>query len=78
MVPFLGTSTRALLQVGVVDMLQYFDTSKRLENAYKSIRYGGLAAVGQEGVPADISAVDPNTYAVRFMQFSATVFQEGK
>jgi hypothetical protein len=78
-------------------VLQYFDATKRIESAYKQLRYGGLEALealvgvgssspgnsssgeggalpsGAGGPPsADVSAVDPNRYAVRFMDFAAS------
>jgi hypothetical protein len=63
--PAFQNAARALLQVGVVDVLQFFDTSKRLENAYKQLA---------RGPTANISAVDPNAYAVRFMEFASAIF----
>jgi hypothetical protein len=51
--------------VGVVDVLQFFDTTKRLESAYKQLA---------KGPSANISAVDPNAYAVRFMEFASAIF----
>ncbi len=63
--PALQNASRALLQVGVVDVLQFFDTSKRLESAVKHLA---------RGTGANISAVDPNAYAVRFMEFASAIF----
>ena len=76
---------RAMVQVGIVDILQYYDSGKRMETAFKQLKYAGLAAVGVGGAEAragggnaaNISAVDPNLYAVRFAEFSARVFQPG-
>ena len=63
-----------------MDILQYFDTGKRMESAFKQLRYAGLAAVaaGSGAAAADVSAVDPNNYAVRFMGFAAGIFQPGE
>jgi hypothetical protein len=63
------SASRALVQVGVVDILQYFDTSKRVESAFKQLRYAGSAG--------GISAVDPNIYAVRFMSLVSSMFTPG-
>ena len=79
---------RALLQLGVIDVLQFYDASKMMESAYKTLRYGGLsAAVGGLGdssssllpsggpsSPTDISAIDPHRYAIRFMDLVARTF----
>ena len=82
-VPVHQVHRAGMVQVGVVDILQYFDTGKRMESAFKQFKYAGLAAVGVGGAeakagggnPANISAVDPNNYAVRFMGFAAGIFQ---
>lgn len=47
-----------LVQIGIIDLLQPYNTQKRFEHGLKSIRHANLHV--------DISAVDPNTYAVRF------------
>lgn len=41
---------------GIIDILQDYDITKKLENAYKSIQYD----------PNSISAVDPKQYSRRF------------
>lgn len=63
-------SERALVQVGVIDMLQTYDVSKRIENTLKSIRH----AVAHGNTDADISSVDPHKYAVRFTAFVRKIF----
>ena len=62
---------RALVQIGIVDVLQAYDVGKRVENAFKSMRYTiGSAKLGA----ADISSVDPAAYATRFTAFVAQIF----
>ena len=66
----LRDAARGLVQLGVIDVLQFFDATKQMESMYKRLRYGGLAAVGvgdatyagngERSVAADVSAVDPN------------------
>lgn len=51
---------------GVIDILQDYDISKKLEHAYKSIQYD----------PTSISAVDPKQYSRRFRDFIFKVFSE--
>ncbi|KAF3442140.1 hypothetical protein FNV43_RR16056 [Rhamnella rubrinervis] len=51
---------------GVIDILQDYDISKKLEHAYKSIQYD----------PTSISAVDPKQYSRRFRDFIFKVFAE--
>jgi hypothetical protein len=63
---------RALLQLGVIDMLQTYDVGKRMEHTLKSLRYA--VAHAQLGGDADISAVDPGRYAVRFMDMASRIF----
>lgn len=59
-------SKRVLVQLGLIDLFQFFGTGKKLENAFKAVRYG-------DG-KVDVSAVDPARYAVRFMAFAANIF----
>ncbi|XXG81482.1 hypothetical protein AAC387_Pa09g2106 [Persea americana] len=51
---------------GIIDILQDYDISKKLEHAYKSIQYD----------PTSISAVDPKQYSKRFRDFIYKVFAE--
>ncbi|XP_065856306.1 phosphatidylinositol 4-phosphate 5-kinase 4 [Euphorbia lathyris] len=51
---------------GIIDILQDYDISKKLEHAYKSIQYD----------PTSISAVDPKQYSRRFRDFIFRIFTE--
>lgn len=51
---------------GIIDILQDYDISKKLEHAYKSIQYD----------PTSISAVDPKQYSKRFRDFIYKIFTE--
>lgn len=51
---------------GIIDILQDYDISKKLEHAYKSIQYD----------PTSISAVDPKQYSRRFRDFIFNIFTE--
>ncbi|MED6161448.1 Phosphatidylinositol 4-phosphate 5-kinase 4 [Stylosanthes scabra] len=53
---------------GIIDILQDYDISKKLEHAYKSFQYD----------PTSISAVDPRLYSRRFRDFLFKVFVEDK
>ncbi|XP_042379514.1 phosphatidylinositol 4-phosphate 5-kinase 6-like isoform X2 [Zingiber officinale] len=55
-----------VLIFGVIDILQDYDISKKLEHAYKSIQYD----------PSSISAVDPKQYSRRFRDFIYRAFRE--
>ncbi|XP_026658227.2 phosphatidylinositol 4-phosphate 5-kinase 6-like [Phoenix dactylifera] len=55
-----------VLIFGIIDILQDYDISKKLEHAYKSIHYD----------PTSISAVDPKQYAKRFRDFIFRAFTE--
>ncbi|KAK6163079.1 hypothetical protein DH2020_002920 [Rehmannia glutinosa] len=54
------------LVFGIIDILQDYDISKKLEHAYKSFQYD----------PSSISAVDPRQYSKRFRDFIFRVFTE--
>lgn len=54
------------LTFGIIDILQDYDISKKLEHAYKSIQYD----------PTSISAVDPRQYSRRFRDFIFRIFTE--
>nr|CAD1833458.1 unnamed protein product [Ananas comosus var. bracteatus] len=55
-----------VLYFGIIDILQDYDISKKLEHAYKSIQYD----------PTSISAVDPKQYSKRFRDFIFKAFAE--
>ncbi|CAD6222761.1 unnamed protein product [Miscanthus lutarioriparius] len=55
-----------ILYFGIIDILQDYDISKKLEHAYKSFQYD----------PTSISAVDPRQYSRRFRDFIYKAFQE--
>ncbi|CAN1752628.1 Phosphatidylinositol 4-phosphate 5-kinase 4 [Linum perenne] len=55
-----------ILTFGIIDILQDYDISKKLEHAYKSIHYD----------PTSISAVDPKQYSRRFKDFIFRIFSE--
>ncbi|CAK9157678.1 unnamed protein product [Ilex paraguariensis] len=53
-----------VLYVGIIDILQDYNISKKIEHAYKSIQFDSLS----------ISAVDPTFYSNRFLEFIRKVF----
>ncbi|CAL5071370.1 unnamed protein product [Urochloa decumbens] len=55
-----------ILYFGIIDILQDYDISKKLEHAYKSFQYDATS----------ISAVDPRQYSKRFRDFIYKAFQE--
>lgn len=55
-----------VLFFGIIDILQDYDISKKLEHAYKSIHYDATS----------ISAVDPKQYSKRFKDFIYKAFVE--
>ncbi|KAJ8493904.1 hypothetical protein OPV22_015625 [Ensete ventricosum] len=55
-----------ILIFGIIDILQDYDISKKLEHAYKSIQHD----------PTSISAVDPKQYSKRFRDFIYRAFTE--
>ncbi|XP_074263554.1 phosphatidylinositol 4-phosphate 5-kinase 1-like [Silene latifolia] len=57
-----------ILYFGVIDILQDYDISKRLEHAYKSL----------QADPTSISAVDPQLYSKRFRDFIGRIFVEDR
>ncbi|MCO5567186.1 hypothetical protein L7F22_020874 [Adiantum nelumboides] len=61
-----GEGHGVVLYFGIIDILQQYDTNKKLERAYKSLQYD----------PLSISAVDPNLYSRRFQKFIQKIFQE--
>eukprot|EP00249_Psilotum_nudum_P013196 c24207_g2_i1 orf=853-3435(+) len=55
-----------VLYVGIIDILQEYDITKKLEHAYKSLQFDSLS----------ISAVDPGLYSKRFQDFICRIFPE--
>ena len=55
-----------ILYFGIIDILQDYDISKKLEHAYKSLQVD----------PTSISAVDPKLYSKRFKDFIHRIFVE--
>ncbi|XP_031373538.1 phosphatidylinositol 4-phosphate 5-kinase 1-like [Punica granatum] len=55
-----------VLYFGIIDILQDYDISKKIEHAYKSLQVD----------PASISAVDPKLYSKRFRDFIGRIFVE--
>ncbi|XP_040377861.1 phosphatidylinositol 4-phosphate 5-kinase 1 isoform X2 [Oryza brachyantha] len=55
-----------VLYLGIIDILQEYNVSKRVEHAVKSLKFD----------PLSISAVDPNLYSRRFVSFLEKVFPE--
>lgn len=55
-----------VLYFGIIDILQDYDISKKLEHAYKSFQVD----------PISISAVDPKLYSKRFRDFISRIFME--
>ncbi|KAG6494751.1 hypothetical protein ZIOFF_042512 [Zingiber officinale] len=53
-----------LLYFGIIDILQDYDITKKLEHAYKSLQVD----------PNSISAVDPKLYSRRFRDFISKIF----
>jgi uncharacterized protein YfaS (alpha-2-macroglobulin family) len=56
-------------QMGVIDLLQFFDNSKRVEHVYKTML--------ERDRDAEVSAVEPVRYAQRFGDFARGVFLPG-
>ncbi|XP_008779154.2 phosphatidylinositol 4-phosphate 5-kinase 9-like isoform X2 [Phoenix dactylifera] len=55
-----------VLYLGIIDILQEYNMTKKIEHAYKSIQFDSLS----------ISVVDPEFYSQRFLRFIQTVFPE--
>jgi 1-phosphatidylinositol-4-phosphate 5-kinase len=55
-----------VLYLGIIDILQEYNMSKRVEHAVKSLKFD----------PLSISSVDPNLYSKRFVSFLERVFPE--
>ncbi|KAL8172194.1 hypothetical protein V2J09_023998 [Rumex salicifolius] len=61
-----GECYEVVMFFGIIDILQDYDISKKLEHAYKSMQYD----------PTSISAVDPKLYSKRFRDFILRIFTE--
>ncbi|XP_010926458.2 LOW QUALITY PROTEIN: phosphatidylinositol 4-phosphate 5-kinase 2 [Elaeis guineensis] len=57
-----------ILYFGIIDILQDYDITKKLEHAYKSL----------QADPNSISAVDPKLYSRRFQDFISKIFVKDK
>ncbi|KOM30529.1 hypothetical protein LR48_Vigan01g008300 [Vigna angularis] len=57
-----------ILYFGIIDILQDYDISKKIEHAYKSLQVDSTS----------ISAVDPKLYSKRFRDFIHRIFVEDK
>nr|GMD78052.1 phosphatidylinositol 4-phosphate 5-kinase 2 [Ipomoea batatas] len=67
--PSRGIETyEVVLYFGIIDILQDYDISKKLEHVYKSL----------QADPASISAVDPKMYSRRFRDFIGRIFIEDR
>ncbi|XP_038681946.1 phosphatidylinositol 4-phosphate 5-kinase 7-like isoform X2 [Tripterygium wilfordii] len=55
-----------VLYMGIIDILQEYNMKKKVEHAYKSLQFD----------PLSISAVEPKTYAKRFIDFLEKVFPQ--
>lgn len=53
-----------VLYLGIIDILQDYNMSKKIERAYKSLQFDSVS----------ISAVDPTFYSHRFLEFIKKVF----
>ncbi|KAL2317762.1 hypothetical protein Fmac_031638 [Flemingia macrophylla] len=61
-----GETYDVILYFGIIDILQDYDITKKLEHAYKSLQVD----------PSSISAVDPKLYSKRFRDFVGRIFIE--
>ncbi|KAK4740846.1 hypothetical protein SAY87_024434 [Trapa incisa] len=61
-----GEVSEVVLYFGIIDILQDYDITKKLEHAYKSL----------QADPTSISAVDPKLYSKRFRDFIGRIFVE--
>ncbi|XP_058097239.1 phosphatidylinositol 4-phosphate 5-kinase 1-like [Magnolia sinica] len=60
--------SQVILYFGIIDILQDYDISKKLEHAYKS----------WQADPTSISAVDPKLYSKRFRDFIGRIFVDDR
>ncbi|GJP37977.1 hypothetical protein CLOM_g22421 [Closterium sp. NIES-68] len=64
--PLLGEAYEVVLYFGIIDILQEYDVTKKVEHLYKSLQYDGHS----------ISAVNPSLYARRFRSFIYATFPD--
>ncbi|XP_051139452.1 phosphatidylinositol 4-phosphate 5-kinase 2-like [Andrographis paniculata] len=64
--PASGEVYEVVLYFGIIDILQDYDISKKIEHAYKSLQVDSTS----------ISAVDPKLYSRRFRDFVGRIFSE--
>lgn len=62
---------RAVVQIGIVDVLQAYDVGKKTEHIFKSLRHA-VAHATLSG--PDISSIEPQAYANRFVGFVGGIF----
>ncbi|XP_029119304.1 phosphatidylinositol 4-phosphate 5-kinase 1 isoform X2 [Elaeis guineensis] len=55
-----------VLYLGIIDILQEYNMTKKIEHAYKSLKFD----------PLSISAVEPKLYSKRFISFLEKVFRQ--
>lgn len=60
----LGDSHDVVLYFGIIDILQNYNFTKRVEHAYKACHFDAIS----------ISAVEPKLYAKRFQSFIRQIF----
>ena len=53
-----------VLYLGIIDILQEYNMTKKIEHAYKSLQFDSVS----------ISSVDPTFYSQRFLEFIQKVF----
>ncbi|XP_026414019.1 phosphatidylinositol 4-phosphate 5-kinase 9-like [Papaver somniferum] len=63
---FLHVVNDVVLYLGIIDILQDYNVSKKIEHAYKSFQFDSTS----------ISAVDPMFYSQRFLEFIQKVFPQ--
>lgn len=63
-----GETYDVVLYFGIIDILQDYDITKKLEHAYKSWQVDA----------SSISAVDPKSYSKRFRDFVGRIFMEDR
>jgi 1-phosphatidylinositol-4-phosphate 5-kinase len=60
-----GQAKDVVLYFGIIDILQEWDVSKRVEHTYKSIKFRDSHSM---------SAVEPKTYSQRFQDYISSLF----
>ena len=57
-----------VVYIGIIDLLQKYNMKKKIEHAYKSIKY--------KYNPLSISIPEPQFYSERFLNFIHTIFPQ--